>query len=429
MLIRLLQRPVRPLVVLMVCLIPAAFHNIVPKPISFSLFAAVFAAVMGIWFARMTCGRGILVPQRDPFDVLLTLFLSYCLVHSAFLATPHVQFIEYLRYLGVFFSLLLYYPLLNNINHDGQVAILTKSLICISSIICLIVLGYNIQAGRWGRVESGLYFSTLYIYVTILLIGLWFLKSNWVRPSLLYPFLFIHLARYVVDARRSPLFSLFLGIFFLIACGLIFIRWSRKRFNVFGRSSMRRVYMTLILLLLMSAPLIMAFFSGSMGLASLDQMISSYQRRISATALSRALNVRLEDFKEALHSEHQNHFLGAGLGTVYDLKTSEDLHSLYVFLYAQLGIPGLLIFLSLIARTCWLGIKTGRSTFVRDDMVLSVVISIATFFYFSYFSFSARGTEFEAMLVLSLSAAIQVYLYNKKRRSERTYYLLKRSIH
>ena len=203
--------PINAFLLLMLCLIPGAFHNIVPKPISFVFFYMAFMTVIGIWFTKFICGQWAIVLRRDPFNLFLALFLSYCLVHGSFLLTDYVNFLDYLKYVLVFSSLLLYYVLVSSINNDDHVKQLITTLILISSIICFIVFSYNLRAGRLGRVEPGLYFSTMYIYVTILLIGFWFLKSKMVHPAIMYPALFIHLSRYVIDARRAPIFFLFFG--------------------------------------------------------------------------------------------------------------------------------------------------------------------------------------------------------------------------
>lgn len=408
------------ILLLMVLLVPCGFHNYVEKKYSFGLYSIAFVLLIAWWLLQYLTRRKQLVLRHDMFNHLLMFFLLYCIIHAIFLITGYIEFIYYARYFLVFFSLFLYYIILSEIRNDDHVRLFIVAIIVVSSTICLITLSQNVYEGFWGRVEKGLYFSTLYIFVTILLLGLWFLNSNLVHPALLYPAIILHLGRYFIDIRRGPLPSLLAGMIFFLLFAIVFIRILRRRHIIFRQLAGMRAY--IIILIIFISGIFFAYYSEGRGqdfASSGDTPIDSYKRRFSENAVSQALEGRTEDYLRALNDQNWNIISGSGLGTQYNLKYAEDIHSLYVHILANMGIIGIILFFSLVLRIFWLGIKISRTTYYREDIILSATLGATTLFYFIYFTFSCRGTEYEAMFVMAMSAAILVYMDSKTRRPRR----------
>jgi hypothetical protein len=371
--------------ILLLLLIPGAFHAFIPKVISFGIFAVYY-----IGFFIVIGYRSYLQSIKDTGFLYILLFnVIYLALHSLFVLVQEVEIIEYARYLLVFILPVLFLPIASSLKKLEDVFYVIKAVILVSSIICIVILINNVLHGSFGRVESGLYFSTMYIFVTILLLGLWLGRINIFSKFEFILIISLHLLRAFIDFRRSPIAIIILG-FILIALYLS-NTGSAKAINNF-------FYVVLLLASLW------LFMDDVENLLSGLSFYSQYIYRFSLEAFEVAFEVRFHDYFQILSDDNWSRLVGAGLGYNFHTDNNDNIHSLYLFIFTNLGAIGLILMLALTLYPIVVGLK-GRSK--SPNKKLKTILSLSLFCYFLFFTFSARGSEFESFLILTIVTAIQ----------------------
>lgn len=105
-------------------------------------------------------------------------------------------------------------------------------------------------------------------------------------------------------------------------------------------------------------------------------------------------NWRLEVWTEALRQSREHWFLGKGLGSYFSLEltggrtATTSLHNLYIQLYYQLGVVGLLLYLGQLSTTYWFLWRARRAGQGPIEAVIVttaiIVLSGASVFYLAY---------------------------------------------
>ena len=287
-----------------------------------------------------------------------------------------------------------------------------KLLVTASSLIIIIVVishfsfpsrGHNIV----GRRLDGLYFSTIYIFTTVLLIGYWMYDVNILPGPILYFALGLHLARLLIDLRRSPLMTVLLGTMGML---LLFLFMSRIRRGMSVIHSVKQkmkiafssagiILLTVVVSLMFSKPDVIN--PGTFGMSDEKTL-----KRFRLEKLERGFERRKAGWSSALADAKWNPITGKGLGSSFDLPHSRKIHSLYVFLIAHMGMAGIVLFLTIIISTFSSGIRAAYRT--KDAYVFGNCLAISASFicYVCFLAFSVRGTQFDAMTIFSFAGWI-----------------------
>ena len=372
-------------VFLLILLIPGAFHAFIPKVVSFGIFTISYIVLF------ITVGlKSYLQPVRNEIFLYILFFLViYLAFHFLYVVATGVEVLEYARYLFVFLIPILVLPITNGLKTSEDALYIIKCVVLISSIICVVILATNMLHGSFGRVEAGIYFSTMYIFVTILLLGLWLSKIKILTNFEFILALSLHLLRAFIDFRRSPIAIIILG-FVLISLYLLCIR-GRKNLN-------SDVY--LMFLLIMISVFIFDIVDLFVSLSFYDKYVS----RLSFDVLKIAFEIRFSDYFQVLQNGEWSRLIGAGLGYSFLTDNNSDIHSLYMFIFSNLGAVGLCLILALIFYPIVVGLKSSSK---GADKKLKALLSISLFCYFLFFTFSARGSEYESFMILAIVIAIQ----------------------
>jgi len=262
--------------------------------------------------------------------------------------------------------------------------------IIISGFISTIyILFIHLINFRIGRIEDGLYFSTIYVFSTFISI-FFFLSGKRVFSYKVDLFiLLILIIRLLIDLRRTPI--LMLAIFVI----LFFLAGTFKK-TIFGNGkSFNPVHAVLRLLL---------FLIFLYGILLFVQ--SGIFSRLNLQSLKYALfDVRYIDIIHTIDlTMRVNPIFGVGPLADFDLIYSEQVHSLPVRIFSEYGFLGVSLFVGV-----WL-IITVKALFAllrRDpDSETRSPFLFSASLYALFFTFSARGFEIEVFAILGLAVAV-----------------------
>jgi hypothetical protein len=266
----------------------------------------------------------------------------------------------------------------------------------------------------FGPKHSGLYASKLYIPVTVILIGLWVFNSRIVPRPLLYILIGVHLFRLVIDLRKAPIAAVLLGLL-----SIVFLAGVTRLFQKSGRLSLpmicrgRIAVVLLVPLLTIGLLMILVFHGLSLYESTFfdlssgpGALLKGYSWRFHYEQFERYGGNRIIDYHAALSDPRWNPIFGAGLGTKFDLIEANRIHSLYVFILAHMGIAGLLLLFLMMVATFGAGIRAAIRSNTLDRFGNYIALTSAFVSYAAFFTFSVRGTDFEAMIIFSVLAGL-----------------------
>ena len=252
------------------------------------------------------------------------------------------------------------------------------------------ILFLHLQAFRLGRLGDGLYFSTLYIFSSLLLI------ANLLQNKTLSSFrrdtgaLFLLTSRLLVDLRRTPV-VLVTGF---ILCFLV-LQMFREVFRLNKTKSTSRLQKVLRFFLLLPFVLIVYWVVNS-----------DIFNRLNWQAIKFALfDVRVLDIEIAYEKVMSvNPIFGLGPIFSLDLHHSAQVHSLPAGIFVSFGWVGVFLFLLLFVRLLVDAVLCSTSWRVASQNKL--LFLIATIFYMLFFTFSARGFEIESFSIFAFGLAV-----------------------
>jgi len=408
-------------------LVPSAFFRFISISFAHFIFLPVMFMALIVWMhSKNLCIR------ENAVTVSIQLFLLYCLLHIAFVICGDVEFSRWFRYASVFLGLFAFFIAVPKVVDEQSLRRILLSLILASTVVVLVVLITQlvtpstrfVRFGIFGPKHSSLYTSKLYVFVTVVLVGCWIFNSRIVPPPLLYPALCLHLLRLVIDLRKAPVAAVLLGLLCIIGLTAVARLFQRRRKGSLPMKCKGKMFAVSLAALCALAGLAVLFFHGLSlyGSAFYDlssgpgALLKGYAWRFSFEQFERFGGNRLIDYHAALTDPRWNPVLGAGLGTEFNLVHANRIHSLYVFILAHMGITGLFLFFMIIAATVWTGFHAAIRSNNLGTFGICIALTSAFVSYAALFTFSVRGTDFDAMIIFSIAGGIVAnYLANTKR--------------
>lgn len=269
---------------------------------------------------------------------------------------------------------------------------LTHWVVMFGTLSTFFIVGLHAASLQFGRLDDGLYFSTLYVFSTLLVLSV--VLSNQTLFSIKWDLgmLAVLVFRLLVDLRRTPL--LVVGGFvttFLLARILQRIFLGSK--NI--KSPRFKKILRLVILGVISTSIYSFIASGSFN-------------RLSLSALQYALyDVRILDLKIALEEVFAvDPIFGLGPFFSLNLYHSNQVHSLPGAIFVSYGWFGLILYLMMVVRLVFATLNASVQR--QHGSEAKFAFLLASVFYLLFFTFSARGFEIESFSIFALALAIGI---------------------
>lgn len=358
-------------------------------------FIVLFVSVVILWAAT-----GITTPFRIPtWTVWVILFLVYSASTVALVAYHGTDILSWVRQWYEFVALFIAVILTPQITNRNNVQYLLTTLLIASTLISMQGVLINVLNRSEGPYPfifglTGLP-STLYMWGGVvsfaLLISAVHRKSSRATAVLVVAFS-IHLGRLFIDLRRLPVLAVCTGVFVVVLLN------RNKVSSILSRN-----------------PLLTAVTSA-IGLVALAWPIFLLSNRLIQRNLLRGLMVRFGASRQALTELSRNPIVGRGfipeLNPGYEIliqgsvKSVETVHNLYVYVLANGGFAGFVLFGLILLSILRLSVRTiAREMDDVDRNLFSAAFGVFVSM-LVFFVFSVRGYQIDTMLTLAVVASI-----------------------
>lgn len=267
---------------------------------------------------------------------------------------------------------------------------LTHWIVVFGAVSTLYILGLHVVSMRVGRLDGGLYFSTLYVFASLLLFASLLSNRTLFSMSKDVGMSMALVLRLFMDLRRTPV--VVVGGFVVSYLLLKFFR------TMLGMSKQQKLSVTsklirMVILVIIVAGVYWFIANGNFS-------------RLNLKSLQFALyDVRILDVKLAVDEVLSNDpFFGLGPVFSLNLHYSAQVHSLPAAIFVSYGGIGFFLYLILAIRLIIITIVA----FTKRHDVAEAKFSflLASLFYLLFFTLSARGFEIESFSMFAFALAI-----------------------
>lgn len=365
------------------------------------IYAWLFVITLTAWLLK-----NLYQDQPFPRKTLILsslLFIIYCLVSVVIALSRNIPLLNWLKQWYTFSPLLLILPIITEFKDQKRLKILIITFLVTATIVSLLGIASNLSKGKIISYKTGIA-STIYLWATILMLGLIGYLKHGLWFWLLGGLLLIGLVRSLADLSRIGIASVSLGASIIA----VFTFLSKKHTTQAKRRYLRLTVLSILIISLVS-------FSVLPHL--INKINQAYSGRLSLDSLRRSAIIRYLVMRAALDDWQQSPVVGQGFGynlgetfrvQPHPLRTVDigEVHNLYIYLLSHGGLIGLglyLIILSCLLKQGFAAFRRATSRF-NKGLTLGFLAGCLAFLVFVFSS--VRGSRIETQSFLALAGGI-----------------------
>jgi O-antigen ligase len=388
------------------------------------IYLILFIVTLSAWFFKYSILKRFRLP-KTPLIPAIVLFIIYCSVSVVFAISKNIPLLHWLRQWYTFASLLLILPIVTEFKNKKRLKILIGVFLLTATIVSLSGIYSNLSKDKVIAYASAGIPSTIYIWGTILIIGLIGHVKHRIGVWVLLGLLSIGLFRSVIEVSRSTMASIVIGAFVILWITFIAQKTPNK---------IKLRYIKIAILGIMGISLI-----GSLIFPNLiSNVVNACSGRLSHKSLQRGLLTRYLLIKAALGDWRESPLIGQGFGynfkevflvsrTPAHVSEIAEVHNLYVYLLSHSGVMGLGFYLFILGMLLKEGIYSVRRTSNNFDKGTVLGLFGAYMALIAFAFFSVRANRIEVQSFLALAGGIFILINNRHKNTKHSLFLTRKN--
>ncbi len=344
----------------------------------------------------------------------ILLFILYCLISIFIPIVKNIPLLHWARQWYPFANLLLIIPIVSEFRDKRSVKMLIASFIIVGTVVSLVGIYSVVNKGEIASYISIGFPSTVYIWSTILIVGMLGYVRSKITSLFLAALLVLGIFRSVANVSRLAVSTIAIG-----TSTILWITFVDKKIP----SWIRLRYIKMIIIGAIGC--IFAFHGV------INNVIDSYSKRFTPRYLQRSLLRRYLVIQSALDDWRSSPFVGQGFGYNFDQpffisnnitgeKHVKKIHNIYVYLLSHSGLVGFSLYILILigifieGKACLKYSLIKISSF-EHGIVVGLFGAYIAFLFFALFS--VRSMRIETQIFLALAGGIFL-LYKQLRKEE-----------